>query len=495
MNRSKLKASSVDLRDTKLYKERLTSMKNHFFFRISGIPLFSILLAFTAVAREPNVIFILADDMGYGELGCYGQKEIFTPQLDRLAEEGMRFTHFFAGSTVCAPSRSVLMTGQHVGHTRVRGNSRENNYAGQTLSPDDFTVADLMKMAGYETALIGKWGLGDIDSAGTPDRLGFDHYFGYLNQTHAHNQFPSFLWRDGERVDLPNDIIPSDKAAGAGYSTNQLVWSNTLFFAEARNFIRKHSETPFFLYLALVVPHANNERSEALEDGMEVPDYGRYVGQNWPDFQKGHAAMDTQLDREVGVLLDLLDALSLSEDTIVIFTSDNGPHQEGGPGYDPEFFDSNGPWTGIKRDLTDGGVRVPMIVRWPGRIQPGSVSNHIGYFGDILATLAEVTDIPAPTYDGLSLVPVMTGQGMVKAHPYLYWEFYEGRVTQAVLLEGRWKGLRFSAPDGPIILFDQSVDPGETTDCSADHPDIVARIAEIMKTAHVANENWKIEGL
>ena len=465
-------------------------------FRISVFLSLTVSLSATDSVKKPNVLFILADDMGYGEVGCYGQQTIATPELDRMAAEGMRFSQFYAGSTVCAPSRSVLMTGLHVGHTRVRGNSKENNYAGQTLSPEDFTLADLMKQAGYATALVGKWGLGDIDSQGTPDKLGFDHYFGYLNQTHAHNSFPNFLWRDGERVHLPNDLVPEGTVEGVGYSTNQLVWSNSLFFAEARDYIRKHAEQPFFLCLSLVIPHANNERSKLLGDGMEVPDYGEFVQKDWPNHQKGHAVMNTQLDREIGVLMDLLESLDLTDDTIVIFTSDNGPHREGGIDYDPEFFDSNGQWRGIKRDLTDGGIRVPMIVRWPGVVEPGGVCDHVGYFADILPTLAEVVgETKTGKTDGLSLVPALKGSEVGAGHPYLYWEFYEGDVTQAVLLEGRWKGIRCPAPDAAIVLYDQLADPAELQNCAEQNPGIVARIAAIMKEAHIPNDNWKIEGL
>ena len=464
-------------------------------FRLSVLILILANLAAMASDRQPNVIFILADDLGYGELGSYNQSMIATPRLDQLAKEGMRFTRFYAGSTVCAPSRSVLMTGLHVGHTRVRGNSSANNYAGQTIGADDFTIADLMKQAGYATALVGKWGLGEIDSGSAPDHLGFDHYFGFLNQSHAHNHFPSFLWMDGERVELPNDLVPVGSVEGTGYSTNQLVWANDLFFAAARDFIRDNADRPFFLYLAPTVPHANNERSKVLGDGMEVPDYERYAGMDWPDHQKGHAAMNSKLDASVGSLVDLVDSLGLAGDTIIFFTSDNGPHREGGYGYDPEFFNSNGPLRGIKRDLTDGGTRVPLIVRWPGRVKAGSSSDHVGFFGDVMSTLAEIADTAAPDHDGLSLLPVLTGEEEADKHPFLYWEFYEREVTQAVLLDGRWKGIRPGSPENPIILYDQEADPGESRDCSGDHPEVVARIAELMRTQHVPNQNWQIDGL
>ena len=449
--------------------------------------------ATAAEPARPNIILILADDLGYGELGSYGQRLIATPELDRLAAEGMRFTQFYAGSTVCAPSRSVLMTGQHTGHTRVRGNAGPNKPGAQTLSAGDVTVARVLQQAGYRTNLIGKWGLGLLDEEGEPRRQGFDTYFGFLSQTHAHNHFPDHLWRDGEKVSLPNDIIRVGPIDGAGYATKRLEYAGDLFAQEALTFLAENQHRPFFLFLSVTVPHANNERSREVGNGHEVPDYGRYANQPWPDTAKGHAAMITRLDADVGRLLTELQRRGLDEQTLVLFTSDNGPHDEGGPGYDPDFFSVGGPLTGLKRSLQEGGIRVPLLARWPGNIAPNAVSPHVGYFGDFLATLAELagTELP-PDRDSISFLPTLLGRPTQQNHTYLYWEFYEGGVSQAVLLEGRWKGIRSPAPTSALQLFDLRHDLSEQQDVAAHHPDRVNRIAEIMRTAHRANEHWKI---
>lgn len=419
-------------------------------------------------APKPNIIFILADDLGYGDLGSYGQRIIQTPNLDRLAAEGIRFTQFYAGSTVCAPSRSVLMTGRHMGHTRVRGNAGAGNYAAQTLGASDVTVARVLQQAGYATGLIGKWGLGEIESEGAPGRHGFDYFFGFVNQTHAHNHYPDFLWRNSEKVALPNVVTPAGVVPGAGYATRREQYAGDLFFAEARAFIERHRDRPFFLDLSLTVPHANNERARALGDGQEVPDYGLYAAKDWADPLKGQAAMITRMDRQIGELLAQLTQLGLDARTLVIFTSDNGPHKEGGPAYDPDFFDANGPLRGIKRSLTDGGIRVPFLARWPGRITAGGTSTHVGYFGDLMATFAELAGaVPPAAIDSLSLVPALLGRGAQAKHDYLYWEFYESGFDQAVLLGGRWKGIRLKSPSVPMQIYDLASDPGETTDVAA----------------------------
>ena len=443
-------------------------------------------------APKPNIIFILADDLGYGDLGSYGQRIIQTPNLDRLAAEGIRFTQFYAGSTVCAPSRSVLMTGLHMGHTRVRGNAGAGNYASQTLSASDVTVARVLQQAGYATGLIGKWGLGETGSEGAPNRHGFDYFFGFVNQTHAHNHYPDFLWRNAEKVALPNLVTPAGAVPGAGYATRREQYAGDLFFTEARAFIERNKDRPFFLDLSLTVPHANNERARALGDGQEVPDYGAYSAKDWADPLKGQAAMITRMDRQIGDLLAQLKQLGLDERTLVIFTSDNGPHKEGGPAYDPDFFDANGPFRGIKRSLTDGGIRVPFLARWPGRIKAGVESAHVGYFGDMMATFSELAGaVPPAAIDSLSLVPTLLGRGAQARHDYLYWEFYESGFDQAVLLEGRWKGIRLKSPAAPIQLYDLASDAAEATDLAAREPKLVERIAAIMREAHVDNEHWK----
>ena len=452
----------------------------------------SLLFAASPAPKKPNIIFILADDLGYGDLGSYGQKLIQTPQLDRMAAEGMRFTQFYAGSTVCAPSRSVLMTGRHLGYTTVRGNAGALGAAAQTLAKDEVTVAHVLKRAGYATGLIGKWGLGENGSAGAPEKQGFDYFFGFLNQTHAHNHYPDFLWRNGERVKLPNDRVPVGPVDGAGYATKRVAYAGDLFFQEAKEFIERNEARPFFLYLALVVPHANNERSRELGDGQEVPSYGAYADQSWPDAQKGQAAMITRMDAGIGEVLAQLKKLGLDDNTVVMFSSDNGPHREGGPLQNPDFFAASGPLKGIKRSLTDGGIRVPFLVRWPGKIKAGAVSAHVGYFGDMLTTFAELAAVPAPTpNNSVSLVPELLGRSAQAKHDHLYWEFFEKGFSQAVLLGDRWKGIRLLTLDAPLQVFDLSADLGETTDVAAQHPAVAARIAEIMRTGRVDNAFWK----
>ena len=455
---------------------------------------FALLVLGTAVAQtpKPNIVFILADDLGYGEIGCYGQKLIQTPHIDRLAAEGMRFTQFYAGNTVCAPSRSVLMTGLHMGHTPVRGNAGGRNMAAQTLQKGDVTVARVLQQAGYATGLVGKWGLGEVGSDGEPNRQGFDYYFGFLNQTHAHNHFPAFLWRNGVKVPLPNVVTKVGETDGAGYATKRVAYADDVCAEDSRAFIERHRDKPFFLFVSLVTPHANNERSRVLGDGNEVPDFGPYADRPWKDAVKGHAAMITRLDRDVGLLMAQLKKLGLDERTMVAFSSDNGPHREGGPDYDPTFFDASGPLRGIKRSLTDGGIRVPFIVRWPGKIKAGIVSNHVGYFGDLMATWAELGGGQAPAkIDSLSLVPTLLGRGTQPKHDYLYWEFYEQGVSQAVLLDGHWKAIRLKTPTAPIELYDLSSNLAEKPDVAAQFPDVVARAARLMKTARYDNEHWK----
>ena len=455
---------------------------------------FALAAAALAQAPKPNIIFILADDLGYGEVGCYGQKLIQTPNIDRLAAEGMRFTQFYAGSTVCAPSRSVLMTGQHLGHTTVRGNAGGRNMEAQSLRPEDVTVARVLKQAGYATGLVGKWGLGERESTGEPRKQGFDYYFGYLNQTHAHNHYPDFLWRNGEKVSLPNDLVALGTAPGAGYSKNRQVYGDDLIAKEARDFVERNKDKPFFLFFSAVTPHANNERSRALGEGSEVPELGIYADKPWNDSAKAHAAMVTRLDRDVGELMALVKKLGLDDRTLVFFSSDNGPHREAGPNYDPAFFNVSGPVTGIKRNLTDGGIRIPFIARWTGRIKAGSVSNHVGYFGDMMATWSELAGAKPPQkIDSISIVPALLGRGTQPTHEYLYWEFYEQGVSQALLIDGRWKALRLKTLNAPIQLFDLRSDIAEKNDVAAKNPDVVARATALMQSARFDNDHWKLK--
>ena len=423
--------------------------------------------------RQPNIIFILADDLGYGDLGCYGQKQILTPNLDQMAKEGLRFTQCYAGSTVCAPSRCCLMTGLHTGHARIRGNARV------PLEPTDATVAEVLKDAGYTTGLCGKWGLGEPESSGVPNKKGFAYFYGYLNQQHAHNYYPDYLWRNQEKVLLPNVVLN-------GVATKKAVYSPDLISAEALKFIETNKEKPFFLYYTPTLPHANNE---AKNEGMEIPSDKPYSDKPWPQPQKNHAAMITRLDADVGQLFAKLKELKLDENTIVFFTSDNGPHREGGG--DPTFFNSSGPLRGIKRAMTEGGIRVPMLVRWPGKIKPGE-SAFAWAFWDVLPTLAEVGKGKTPEkLDGQSVWPKILGTGEVKPHEFLYWEFHENGSKQAVRM-GEWKGIR-NRLGGALELYNLASDLNEKDDVAAKNLEVVAKIETYLKTARTDSKDWPLQ--
>lgn len=445
---------------------------------------------FAATNPKPNIIFLLADDLGYGDVGCYGQKQILTPNIDRMAAEGMRFTQFYAGATVCAPSRSVLMTGLHHGHTRVRGNAAPENSGPQRLQPNDVTVAKVLKDAGYKTALIGKWGLGMPGDSGVPNKQGFDYFYGFLSQHQAHNHYPDYLWRNNQKVPIPNGVLPVG-TNGSGYATNALVYADDLFVEEGARFIDENRSKPFFLYLSFVIPHANNERTKELGNGTEVPDLGPYRDKDWTPQHKGQAAMVTRLDSYVGRILAQVKRAGIETNTVVIFSSDNGPHKESGN--DPDFFDANGPHRGIKRDLTDGGIRVPFIVRWPDRVKPG-VSGHVGFFGDFMATAAELAGAKAPEkIDGLSFAPTIFGTpDKQEKHHFLYWEFHERGFMQAALMDGRWKGLRLHGADGGTELYDLSNDPGEERNLAGQSPEVVTEIEKYLKTARTDSEYWPV---
>ncbi|MCC6793955.1 MAG: arylsulfatase [Candidatus Hydrogenedentes bacterium] len=439
---------------------------------------------FAAPAQKPNIIFILADDLGYGDLGCYGQERIKTPNLDQMAKEGMRFTQCYAGSTVCAPSRCALMTGLHTGHCWIRGNARV------PLRPEDVTVAELLKGAGYTTGLIGKWGLGNEDTTGTPNKQGFDYFFGYLDQGHAHNYYPTYLWRNDERVNLNNTEDPKKK----GVAVERKEYSHDLFAEEALQFVEKNKSNPFFLYLAFTTPHANNEGGNATGDGMEVPDYGPYANENWPNPEKGRAAMITRMDADIGRLLVKLKELNIDENTLVIFSSDNGPHKEGNA--DPEFFKDSGPLRGIKRDLYEGGIRVPGIARWPGKIQP-KVSYQTWAFWDVLPTLCDIAGAEKPKeMDGISIAPTLLATERTSAitqpqHDYFYWEFHEKGSKQAIRM-GNLKAVRL-AQGQPIELYDLTADIGETKNIASNHPNKVAQIEAIFAKARTPNEHWPLK--
>jgi arylsulfatase A-like enzyme len=432
--------------------------------------------------RPPNIIFILADDLGYGDLACYGNKFIKTPNVDRMAAEGMRFTQAYAGSTVCSPSRAVLMTGLHTGHGYQRAND------GKNFRQQDATIAKVLKSAGYTTGIIGKWGLGGPKSNGIPTKLGFDSFYGYLGNSPAHNFYPPFLWRNEQKEQLPNEVAPGAKANdGRGVATKKGRYSNDAFRDEALAFLDAHKDKTFFLYLPFTIPHANNEASKATGNGSEVPDLGEYAKADWPAPVKGHAAMVSRLDGYVGEIFDRLKKLGIDDNTIVFFTSDNGPHKEAGPGYDPKTLGASGPLRGIKRDLYEGGVREPFIVRWPGRVAAGKTTDQITWFPDVLPTLAEIAKLDPsklPKHDGLSIVPTLLGQPDQQKQPqYLYWEFYEQGSKQAVR-EGNWKAIRMPMLTGKTELYDLKSDLSESKNVAAEHPDVVKHMEELMAAAH-----------
>ncbi|MEM6915083.1 MAG: arylsulfatase [Verrucomicrobiota bacterium] len=448
------------------------------------------------------MIFILADDLGYGDLGSFGQEKIKTPRLDAIADEGMKFSQFYSGSTVCAPSRCVLMTGKDTGNCWVRGNSKDP--LPQTLPDAEITVAEKLKEAGYATALIGKWGLGELGSEGHPNKQGFDYFFGYLNQRHAHNFYPEFLIRNDKVIPLENDTSPlweeyrKEKGFpedGAGFATpeGKKEYSHDLFVEEVHEWIETQAGTdsPFFLYLALTVPHANNEAGRVLGDGQEIPDYGIYAEEDWPNPDKGQAAMITRMDTGIGAIVDQLEDLGIAEDTLLFFTSDNGHHEEGGN--NPEFFDANGPLRGMKRDLTEGGIRVPTLAYWPSVIPPGTVTNHVSGFTDWMATACELAGVEAPTStQSLSFAPTLRGESAEqKDHEFLYWEFYEKGSKQALRF-GPWKAIRKPLFTGEIELYHVESDVGEVHNVAPENPNVVAQAEEYFNSAHTPSPLWKV---
>ncbi|MCF7957535.1 MAG: arylsulfatase [Phycisphaerae bacterium] len=441
---------------------------------------------FTAVSGKaeagsgPNIIYILADDLGYGDLSCYGQKKFQTPHIDSLASEGMKFTQHYSGSTVCAPSRCSLMTGLHTGHCQVRGN-REVKPEGQApMAAGTVTIPTLLKKAGYTSGMFGKWGLGAPGSASDP-MVFFDEFYGYNCQREAHNFYPGHLWHGRERVELDGKTYSHDLIMGA-----------------AKKFISDNKDKPFFCYMSITIPHAAMHAPKALHDKYrkKFPQFedkiGRYSGPKVQNPVAAFAAMVEHMDHGVGEVLGLLKELGIDDKTMVIFTSDNGPHREGG--HDPAFFDSNGPLKGIKRDLYEGGIRAPMLVRWPGKVKAGAVTDHISGFWDVLPTFMDLAGVGTPAgTDGISMVPTLLGTGGQREHPYMYWEFHEGGGKQAVRV-GQWKGVRLKVkknPDNPIELYDLSNDLGETNNIADQHPEIVEKMKVIMTQARTPNEVFK----
>lgn len=456
--------------------------------------------------KQPNIVLILADDLGYGDLGCYGQEKIRTPNIDRLAAEGMRFTQFYCGAPVCAPSRCVLLTGKHLGHAAIRDNSEVQPEGQLPLPAEETTLGELLQTAGYRTAAIGKWGLGPPNSSGDPNRQGFDLFFGYNCQRHAHNYYPTYLYRNAERIALDNppfaahqkfpaDADPRDPRVFAQYQGSD--YAPDVMLEEAVCFIRDHRNQPFFLYFASPIPHLalqvpESSLAEYLGRFPELPYLGGkgYLPHRAP--RACLAAMISHLDRQVGRIMETLDELGLADDTLILFTSDNGPPEDVG-GADTQFFNSNGSLRGFKGSVFEGGVRVPFVARWPGRLPSGSVSSHIAIFYDVLPTLMEVIDRPTPSdCDGISFLPTLLGEEQPRQHDFILYEFYGYGGQQAVRL-GRWKGVRqncYRKPDGPLMLFDLEADPKETTDISTAHSDIVARMEEILHAEYHDHPYW-----
>ena len=448
--------------------------------------------AHAASPAKPNVIFILADDLGIGDLGCYGQQKIRTPNIDRLAAEGIRFTQHYSGNSVCAPSRCALMTGKHMGHAVVRNNAQRAPCAeGQTPMPSDtLTVAQIMKQAGYATGTIGKWGLGMPEDKSSPRNFGFDYYYGYLCQSVAHTFYPPHLWRNDER-ELITSNPPYDVSMRGAIEPGGQIYAHDLMADDALKFVRDHKAQPFFLYLGFTIPHLS----------LQVPEdsLAEYRGQ-WPETpfkntkhysnhdtpRAAYAAMITRMDRDIGRLMSTLKELGLDENTLVLFSSDNGavfPLS----GTDPAFFGSTAGFRGFKQDLYEGGIRTPLVARWPGKIKAGIVSDHVSAFWDLLPTMAELAGVPAPKdTDGISYLPALLGQAEQKKHDFLYWEYHSGGSAQAVRM-GDWKAIRNGVkknPAAPIELYDLNTDPAESKNVAASHPEIVAKARELMIREH-----------
>jgi len=434
---------------------------------------------------KPNIIFILADDLGYSDTGPYGQKLIKTPNLDRMAANGIKFTNHYAGTSVCAPSRSVLMTGLHSGHTYVRGNKQADPYGQVPLKDSVITVAEILKESGYTTGMIGKWGLGVENTEGDPQNQGFDYFYGYYCQAHAHNSFPEYLFENGKKVFLLNKVnyMSEDHYSKgvAGYATEKIDYSNDLFQEKALGFIEKNKDTSFFLYLPVIIPHNNGEAPDSFR--YETPSLYPYENEIWTYEEKCYAASVSRLDSLVGRLLAKLDALGIAENTLVIFTSDNGPEKE-------DIFDSNAGMRGGKRDLFEGGIKVPFIALWPGKITQASVSDHLSSFWDFLPTVCELSGAPIPEWtDGISYLPALQGKSQFQ-HSHFYWEFHEQGGKQAVRM-GKWKAVRLNVnalPEGPVMLFDLENDPLESNDIGLKNPETLHKLTEIMNKERTASE-------
>ena len=459
------------------HERNFTSMYRFIFTFLVGATLVS-----QAQAEQPNIIYILLDDAGYGDLSCYGQTKFATPNIDRLAAEGMKFTDHYSGSTVCAPTRCSLMTGLHTGHCFVRGN-REVKPEGQAPMPaDTVTIPRLLKQTGYTTGMFGKWGLGAPGSTSDP-ATHFDSFFGYNCQRQAHTYYPDHLWKNTTRVSLDGKTYAHD-----------LIVENAL------DFVRTNKNGPFFCYMSVTIPHAamhvpEESMTEFRKTFSQFEDViGKYAGPSVRNPVAGFAGMMTRLDRQVGELLALLKELGIDDNTLMMLTSDNGPHKEGG--HQPDFFDSNGPLRGYKRDLYEGGIRVPLLARWPGKLTPGSMSDLISAHWDMLPTFCELAGAKTPAgLDGISIVPTLLGHVAEQAkYDALYWEFTERGRSQAARI-GKWKGVRVNLkknPDAPIELYDLSHDLAEEQNIANKHPKIVDQLRAVMQQEHTDSESFPL---
>ncbi len=448
--------------------------------------------------QKPNIIYILADDLGYADLSCYGQKLFSTPNIDKLAQAGLKFTQHYSGSTVCAPSRSALMTGQHTGHTYIRGNKEWQPEGQYPLNADAVTLAEALKDAGYTTGAFGKWGLGYPGSEGDPNNQGFDEFFGYNCQRMGHNYYPYHLWHNQKKVML---------SGNEGKKTGQ--YGPDVIHEQALKFLEENKGRPFFMYYPSIIPHAEllaPEKYMEKHRGKYEPEK-QYIGvdngENYrlgpygsqPEAHAAFAAMVNILDDQVGEIVAKIEELGIMENTLILFTSDNGPHLEGGA--DPDYFNSNGNFKGYKRDLYEGGIRVPMIAVWKGKIEPGTETDHTSAFWDVFPTLAELTGAAVPqNIDGISFLPVLTGnESQQKNHNYLYWEFHEQGGKKA-LRKGNWKLINnnvFNPEKTTVELYDIANDPGEEKNVAKEHPDIVKELTSIMKTARTESDIFPFE--
>ncbi len=440
---------------------------------------------------KPNIIFIIADDLGYGDLGCYGQQKISTPNIDKLAKSGMRFTHFYAGATVCAPSRAALMTGLHTGHTAIRGNKAMKPEGQFPLTVNTVTIAKVLEQNGYATGAFGKWGLGFPGSGSEPTDMGFNTFFGYNCQSLAHNYFPDHLWSNKERINYP------------GNDTNHTDYSAEIIHNQAMKFLANQNKKPFFLFLPYTIPHSQltgphdsvyqryvTQFNEAPIEAIAGKANPVAIAEPYP--HAAYAAMVSRLDKYVGEVVAAVTKKGMLEKTLIIFTSDNGPHKEGGN--DPYFFNSNGGLQGIKRDLYDGGIRAPFIASWKGKIKAGSESNHVAAMWDLFPTFQQLSKVGiTKNIDGISLLPTLLGKPQIP-HEYLYWELHESGGKQAVLM-GKWKAVRLNVTTragSPIELYDISIDKAEKNNIADQHPDVVMRMKSIMQQAHVPDTNWPL---